>query len=103
MDGKRRKKAAYKKGRNKASFYFVIGAIVILFGVVGWQSIKLNNKQKEYDAKEAYYRELIAEEDARSEELVEFEKYTKTDKYAEEVARQKFGLVKDGEIVFIAD
>ena len=38
-----------------------------------------------------------------SEELVEFEKYTQTNAYIEEVAKERYGLVKDGEIIFVAE
>ena len=44
--------------------------------------------------------EQIAEEEKRTEEIEEFRKYTKTKKYAEEVAKDKLGLVYDGEILF---
>ena len=42
----------------------------------------------------------IAEEEARTEELKELETYTKTKKYAEEVAKDKLGLVYENEIIF---
>ena len=37
---------------------------------------------------------------ARTEELIEYEKYTKTAKYVEEVAKDKLGLVYEDEIIF---
>ena len=42
----------------------------------------------------------IAEEENRSTELEEFKKYTQTQAYIEEVAKEKLGLVREGEIVF---
>ena len=36
----------------------------------------------------------------RSLEIEEYEKYTQTKKYIEEVARDKLGLVYEGEILF---
>ena len=45
----------------------------------------------------------MQKEEKRSEELVDFEKYTQTDAYIEEVAKERFGLVKDGEIIFMAE
>ena len=33
-------------------------------------------------------------------EIEEFKDYVKTDEYVEEVAREKFGLVHKGEIIF---
>jgi cell division protein DivIC len=42
----------------------------------------------------------IADEDARTLELEELATYTKTKKYAEEVAKDKLGLVYENEIIF---
>ena len=36
----------------------------------------------------------------RKEEIDKLKKYMETDEYAEEVAREKLGLVKDNETVF---
>ena len=36
-------------------------------------------------------------------ELEEYEKYTKTAKYVEEVAKEKLGLVYEDEIIFQAE
>ena len=44
--------------------------------------------------------EQIAEEEQRSEEIEEYRKYTQTKKYAEDVAKEKLGLVYEGEIIF---
>ena len=62
----------------------------------------IKKRQAVYIEKEEYYSELLADEQKRAEELVEFEKYTQTNAYIEEVAEERFGLVKDGEIIFIA-
>ena len=45
-------------------------------------------------------REQIAEEEKRKEEIAEYEKYTRTKKYVEEVAKDKLGLVNEDEIIF---
>ena len=47
--------------------------------------------------------EQIAAEEQRALEIEEFEKYTHTKKYVEEVARDKLGLVYEGEILFKDD
>ena len=36
----------------------------------------------------------------RSEEIAEYEKYTHTKKYIEEVAKDKLGLIHEDEIIF---
>lgn len=43
---------------------------------------------------------MIELEEARSEELVDLDAYTKTKKYVEEVAKDKLGLVYEDEIIF---
>ena len=42
----------------------------------------------------------IEDEQTRTEEIDKLKKYMETDEYAEEVAREKLGLVKDNETVF---
>ena len=50
-------------------------------------------------SEEALMQEIAAEE-ARAEEIAEYEKYTQTKKYVEEIAKEKLGLVYEGEIIF---
>ena len=47
--------------------------------------------------------EKMAREQERTAELQEFETYTHTKKYAEEIAKEKLGYVYEGEIVFKKD
>ena len=51
-------------------------------------------------AKEEALQQEIESEEARSEDIAEYEKYTQTKKYVEEVAKEKLGLVYQGEIIF---
>ena len=51
------------------------------------------------EQKEEMLQEQIEAEKQRSEEIDEFEKYTKTKKYIEDVAREKLGLVYEDEII----
>lgn len=75
-------------------------AIAITTGVVGLNSIFLRQKEKAYAAREEELLQQIAVEEARAKELEEFATYTKTKKYAEEVAKDKLGLVYENEIIF---
>lgn len=75
-------------------------AIMIMTGVVGVNSISLKQKEQQYAAREQELMELIEAETARAEELEAFATYTKTKKYAEEVAKDKLGLVYENEIIF---
>ncbi|MBD5444641.1 MAG: septum formation initiator family protein, partial [Lachnospiraceae bacterium] len=53
-----------------------------------------------YELKVAQLQEEIDAEIARTEEIEEYGKYTQTKKYVEEVAKDKLGLVYEGEIIF---
>lgn len=75
-------------------------AIAIMTGVVGINSISLSQKEKAYAAREKELLQLISAEEERAKELEEFAAYTRTKKYAEEVAKDKLGLVYENEIIF---
>ena len=50
--------------------------------------------------REKALQEQIDAENARTQEIEEYRKYTQTKKYVEEVAKDKLGLVKEGEIIY---
>lgn len=96
----KRKLAFRKKRQNRLAVFLVTMAVVMLLVVVGIKSIELREKQWVYAAKEIALEQQIAAEEKRAEEIEAFRKYTKTKKYAEEIAKDKLGLVHDGEIIF---
>lgn len=77
--------------------------VIMLLIVVAFDSIELKAKKASYQQKEAALMDQIAAEEQRALEIEEFEKYTHTKKYVEEVARDKLGLVYEGEILFKDD
>ncbi len=95
------RKVAYRKRRqNRFGMFLVSLVVVMLLIVVAFNSIGLMAKKESYQQKEAALEEQIAAEQERAQEIEEFEKYTHTKKYIEEVARDKLGLVYEGEILF---
>lgn len=95
------RKAAYKRKRqNRFGMFLVSVVVVMLLIVVAFNSIGLMAKKEAYQQKEAVLEEQIAAEQERAREIEEFETYTHTKKYIEEVARDKLGLVYEGEILF---
>lgn len=92
--------AIRKKRQNRLGMFLVLTVVVMLMVVVTIKSIELKSKQETYLARQEQLEKQIAEEEQRTEDIKEFGKYTKTKKYAEEVAKDKLGLVKDDEIVF---
>ncbi len=99
-----RRRIAYRKRRQNRFGMFLTGIVVLmLVVVVAVRSNDLKQKQALYAEKEAALEQQIEEEKARTEEIEEYRKYTQTKKYVEEVAKDKLGLVYDGEIIFKED
>lgn len=95
------RKIAYRKKRqNKAGMILVTVVVLMMLTVVTVKSMELEQKRDEYALKEQQLMEEIAEEEARSDRIAEYEKYTQTKKYVEEIAKDKLGLVYEGEIIF---
>lgn len=89
-----------KKRQNGFSVALVIMVILMLMVVISYKRYELKQKQEEYTQKEEQLIEQIAEEEGRAEEIEEYRKYTQTQKYIEEVAKEKLGLVNENEIIF---
>lgn len=95
------RRAAYRKRRqNRFGMFLVTTVIVMMLVVVMVKSVELKQKLANYQVREAQLMEQIEEEKKRSEEIKEYEKYTQTKQYIEEVAKDKLGLVYEGEIIF---
>lgn len=88
---------------NRIGMILVTAVLLMVFAASLVKIISLKREQVSYDEKQEYYSALVDDEKKRADDLVEFEKYTQTDAYIEEVAKQRFGLVKDGEIIFVAE
>ncbi len=89
-----------KKKENRMSMILVTMAILMLLVVVSFKSVELHRKQESYAERIEQLNTQIEGEQQRAEEIAEYEKYTKTKKYVEEVAKDKLGLIYDGEIIF---
>ena len=66
-------------------------------------SVSSGRKIAGYDTQIASLSAQIDAETARAEEIEEYRKYTQTKAYVEEVAKDKLGLVYEGEILFKED
>ncbi len=96
----RRRVAFRKKRQNRLGMALVSIVVIMLFTVIMIKSTDLKEKKAAYDEKEAALEQQIENENERTQELIEYEKYTKTAKYVEEVAKEKLGLVYEDEIIF---
>lgn len=95
-----RRVAYRKKKQNRFGMFLVSVVLVMLLVVVSVKSAELTQKKEAYRQKEAALEAQIEKEKERAEEIKEYGKYTQTKKYIEEVARDKLGLVYEGEILF---
>lgn len=96
-----KRKVAYRKRRqNRFSMFLVTLVVLMILVVVTVKSMELRSKLDTYTAREQALQEQINAETARKDEIEEYGKYTQTKKYVEEVAKDKLGLVYEGEILF---
>ncbi len=85
----------YKMGKIKK---IMIGIVIIYVGyILVQQQITLNL----YKVQEKYYEEKILAEKDKTNALKKQKMLYNTDMYIEKIARDKLGLVKPGERVFI--
>jgi len=80
----------------KKSVLMICTVLVFLSGVLAVGAAKNNA----YKAQEEELAAQIKEEEKRSEEVKEYEKYVQTDEYIKETAEDKLGLVNPNEIIF---
>ena len=102
---RRKRKSTYRRKRqrrqNRMSMFLVSLFVVMIVVAVGVRNISLKEKGAEYDATIASLEKQIEEENVRTREIKEFEDYTKTNAYVEQIAHSKLGLVYPDETIFI--
>lgn len=95
-----RRVAYRKRNQNRFSMFLVSLVVLMLVVVAAWRSVELRQKINDKAREKQLLEEQIAEEEARSLELDEFAKEIQTKGYIEDIAREKLGLVYEGEILF---
>ena len=75
----------------------VVGILIVVIMVACFGLFqKLQNNNSRIDE----LNSQIRTEKQRSEDIEEFRQYTETREYIEEIAREKLGLVYEGEVIF---
>ncbi len=98
--GTRRKVAYRKNNQNRLSMVLIIIVVLILTVTVAIRCGEMSQRLDELQAQKEELQQQKDAEEARAEEIEEFRKYTQTAGYVEEVAKEKLGLVYEGEIIF---
>ena len=95
------RRVAYRKRRQNKFGMFLVFLVVIMIGVVvAVRSVDMKATLAENRQREAELQDQIAAELERAEEIEEMEKYSETLGYTEDVAKEKLGLINEGEIIF---
>lgn len=88
-----------KRSQNTLAMVLVTMIVLVMVVVVAVNNNRLKTKLAVYREREKVLQEQIDYEKNRAEEIAEFEKYTGTKRYIEELAREKLGLVYEDEIL----
>ncbi|MCI8563937.1 MAG: septum formation initiator family protein [Lachnospiraceae bacterium] len=89
-----------RKRLSRATVFGVILLAAVLCTTLIYKQNTLKAKGQEYAAQIKELEKQKKECSKEKKEIEEFKDYVKTDEYVEEVAREKFGLVHKGEIIF---
>lgn len=100
MGNSKKKKKKRKVGYNYLGMLAIALVVLVLLGGLMLESKNLEERLAMYEARAADLEQDIEDETARTQEIERLKEYMQTDEYAEEVARERLGLVKDNEIVF---
>lgn len=104
MGTKARKKSRGRRSagarENKAAMLLITFIVCILFTVFFVQGFYLKEKIRSNDATKDELTSQIASESARTESIESLEQYMQSDEYIKQAAKDKLGLIENGEIVF---
>lgn len=96
MAGARRR----KKNSSRAGKVCISMIVVAFVTVMSVQIFKTYQKDQEYLEQQRILEQQLADELARQAELEEYEKYTQSQQYIEDIAKSKLGLAYENEIIF---
>ncbi|MDE7252039.1 MAG: septum formation initiator family protein [Acetatifactor sp.] len=101
MEKVKRKRVAYRKrNQNRLSMVLVALVVTLITVAVAMRSVEMTQRRDELAQREQELTQQKQAEMQRAEEIEEFRKYTQTKRYVEEVAKDKLGLMYEGEVLF---
>lgn len=89
-----------RKNNNRAGKMCISMILFAFVLVMSIQIVKIYQKDQEYARKQQELEALLEEETERQKELEEYENYTQSQEYIEDIAKSKLGLAYDNEIIF---
>lgn len=91
------------KNQNRIGTLSITIVVLMLFGVISMKGLELQAKNKEYITQEKELEQQLQKENDRAKEISEYEQYTKTKEFIEDIAKRKLGLAYPDEIIFKSD
>lgn len=89
-----------KTGTHTRKKPFVAILVVFLLVVMSVQLFSLYGRYDKYQKKEASLNTELSAQEEKKQDLLDYENYTKSDKYVENTAKSKLGLVYKNETIF---
>ena len=90
----------YTAGRMVCGIWMGFTVIVVLIAVFLLRGHTMDQRNAAYVEELAQLQNKIDAEEARTQDIADLEAYMQTDEYAEQVAKDKLGLVYEDEIIF---
>lgn len=89
------------KKRAKKPIGFLIFVLILLIGVVSVQMSQLYNRNNVLEQEAARLTVETLDELNEQKELLEYKEFMNSTEYIEQLARDKFGLIKPNETLFV--
>lgn len=98
-----RRKKKIMRHSNRNNFVVITLAVLFLCGVLTYKTISLSEQTAKYQATIDEYQKDMDKLEQEKEDIAELKEYVESDRYIEEMAREKLGLVYEDEVIFEAD
>ncbi len=86
--------------QNRLSMILAVLVVAILFVAVYINGSSMRKELEENQDRIVRLKQEIEEEELRSKSIEEYRAYTETDQFIEQIAREKLGLLYEGETIF---
>ena len=86
--------------QNKRTIVWLLVFVFLIMAITLAASHRQKEKLTAAEERITTLQEAIDQENARTKEIAEKQQYMQSDEYKELVAKDKLGLIRDGEIIF---
>ena len=93
-------RSSRRNRQNRLSMILAVLVVAILFVAVYINGSSMRKELEENHDRIVRLKQEIEEEELRSKSIEEYRAYTETDQFIEQIAREKLGLLYEGETIF---